>query len=253
MHIPRSNNSTTWGKSMVDFHTHVLPQMDDGSQSVQESMQMLHVSALQGVTTLIATPHFYARENDICTFLKRRSRAVSQLISAWTETRPRLLLGAEVHYFEGISQANDLICLRIENSELLLLEMPFDQWEDWMVREVIALNAYKGVTVVLAHIERYFQFQNSPAINRLLASGVLMQANAAFLLQRNTRKKALQMLENGQIHCLGSDCHNMTLRPPCLLQAIEFLRQNWSAQETAAFLRRQNAYLTIGSRKEVKL
>ena len=64
---------------MIDWHNHVLPKMDDGSHSVAESIAMLQAQAEQGITTVIATPHFYANDESIATFLERRSRAAQTL------------------------------------------------------------------------------------------------------------------------------------------------------------------------------
>ena len=77
---------------MIDFHTHVLPCVDDGSQSMEESLAMLSAMREQGVTTVIATPHFYANDDSIDSFLARRDGAYASLASA-CENAPRIILG----------------------------------------------------------------------------------------------------------------------------------------------------------------
>lgn len=213
-------------RSAIDFHSHVLPGIDDGSKSVEESIQMLTVSARQGITYMAATPHFYPSENDPEQFLVRRKRAFEQLREAWSPEYPRLLLGAEVYYFEGISRAEKLEMLRIESSTLFLLEMPFQTWTERMVSEVLALHNRPHLKVLLAHIERYLPYQKRSVWETLREAGVLMQSNASFFLRWNTKHKALRMLESGQIHLLGSDCHNMADRPPRLGEALEIIGEN---------------------------
>ena len=79
---------------MIDFHSHILPGMDDGSKSTQESLEMLDMLRAQGVDTVAATPHFYARENPPEVFLRRRAEAWNRLRPQLTADSPRVLLGA---------------------------------------------------------------------------------------------------------------------------------------------------------------
>lgn len=110
--------------------------------------------------------------------------------------------------------------LRIEGTTLLLVEMPFQIWTERMVREVAALQEHPDITVLLAHIERYLGSQRKSVWDELLEAGVLMQSNASFFLRWRTRRRALRLLEAGRIHLLGSDCHNMEERPPCMGAAL---------------------------------
>lgn len=208
---------------MVDFHSHILPQMDDGSRSIQESLEMLRMSAEQGIQVMAATSHFYAEENTVERFLERRETAWKTLSERMEPGMPKVLLGAEVYYFEGMQRVESLSRLRIEGTNLLLLEMPFSPWSDHMVAEIMAVNRLPDTKVVLAHIDRYLRFQKATVWDTLLENGVLMQVNASFFFNRFSKHKALRMAKKGQIHLLGSDCHNTTSRPPQLGEAMKFL------------------------------
>lgn len=208
---------------MVDFHSHILPQMDDGSRSIQESLEMLRMSAEQGIQVMAATSHFYAEENTVERFLERRETAWKALSEKMEPGMPKVLLGAEVYYFEGMQRVESLSRLRIEGTNLLLLEMPFSPWSDRMVAEIMAVNRLPDTKVALAHIDRYLRFQKAAVWDTLLENGVLMQVNASFFFNRFSKHKALRMAKKGQIHLLGSDCHNMTSRPPQLGEAMKFL------------------------------
>lgn len=203
---------------MIDVHSHVLPGIDDGSKNVEESLAMLRASAQQGIGCVVATPHFYPMENSPERFLERRKATAERLRAAWQPGLPKLLLGAEVYYFTGISQSEDIdgLCL---GGTLLLLEMPFCPWTDRMVAEAIALHEQRGLNVVLAHIERYFQWQPKWLWEELLDRGLLMQCNASFFLNWRTKRKARKMLAEGKIHLLGSDAHNTSSRPPRMGEA----------------------------------
>lgn len=110
---------------MIDFHTHILPGMDDGSKSVEESIWLLQEETRQGVDTVMLTPHYYADENSPVDFLRRRYAAWKRLSEAWCREFPKVRLGAEVQYFEGICGIEDIRHLRIVGTNFLLLEMPF--------------------------------------------------------------------------------------------------------------------------------
>ena len=98
---------------MIDFHTHILPGVDDGSKNVEESLLMLDSMKNQGVKTVIATPHFYANDESVESFLSRRNEAFSSLKKSLADG-PEIILGAEVRYYDGISRLEDLKKLRIE-------------------------------------------------------------------------------------------------------------------------------------------
>ena len=197
---------------MLDFHSHILPRVDDGSQSVEESLAMLSAMTQQGVTKVIATPHFYANDESLDSFLTRRAAAYGA-IEHLTE-RPQILLGAEVRYYEGISRMPDLKKLCVQDSRLMLLEMPFRLWSEYAVKEVVDIACQGRIIPVIAHVERYLFIQKKGVAERLLQNGVLFQVNADFLTEWKRRRKALRMLKRGEIHFIGSDCHNLTDRAP---------------------------------------
>lgn len=221
---------------MIDLHTHILPEIDDGSRSVLESISLLEKEGRQGVDTVFLTPHFYAEENNPVSFLKKRYRAWRKLELYLFPGMPAVRLGAEVQYFEGICAVEDIRHLRIVGTDYLLLEMPFSRWSDRMIADVIALGERYELRVILAHIERYLPKQQSEIWKMLRANGVLMQSNVSFFTERKTRKQALAMLERGEIHFLGSDCHNMQSRRP-----------NWDTlpSRAAALYMQSNGYRAV--------
>lgn len=228
---------------MVDFHSHVLPGIDDGSQSVSQSVSMLRALAAQGVDTLALTPHFYGQTTSPEQFLAERAAAMERLKGALEDGMPSLLLGAEVYFFHGISRMEQLPDLRLQGTRLLLLEMPFCPWGRREVREVLDLCENPAFVVMLAHVERYLKYAPADAWDVLRASGAIMQSNAAFFLPRKTRGKALRMVRRGQIHVLGTDCHNMEDRRPCMDEAAAVLEKRFGAQAAQAFFRQGEAYL----------
>ncbi len=223
---------------MIDFHSHILPGVDDGSQSVSESLALLQALSDQGVKTVVATPHFYANHESVEDFLSRRAAAAAALKAALPENAPEILCGAEVRYYPGISRMTGLTELCIEGSRLLLLEMSMSRWTEYTVKELIELASYGDITLVMAHMERYMKFQEDKVIRRLYESGIRMQFNASFFSEFSTKRKAISMLRNGEVHLIGSDCHNLRSRPPRMGQACEVICKKLGQD----FLTQFNAY-----------
>ena len=214
--------------SVVDFHTHVLPGIDDGSTSIEESLAMLRMEAEQGVRRVVATPHFYAQIDAPKPFLERRTAAVSRLreaMQAFPEL-PRLSVGTEVHYFSGIGDVDILPELAIDNGRYVLIEMPMTVWTDKMYRELENIHENFGLTPIVAHVDRYIGPMQTYGIpEQLMELPVLVQANASFFQRFSTKHMALRMLERGQIHLLGSDCHNLKDRPVNIKQTVDLIEK----------------------------
>ena len=166
---------------MIDLHTHILPNVDDGSSSLEESLALLRMLASQGVTLTAATPHFYAASDKPEQFFLRRESAWQQLSAAMESGMPCVLLGAEVAFYRNISQMQQLERFCIGSSRLLLIEMPFEPWSERVLAETLEISE-RGIQVVFAHVERYFRFQRADMWQRLSDRGIYMQTNANALL-----------------------------------------------------------------------
>lgn len=219
---------------MMDIHSHILPGIDDGSKSVEESLELLRLEKAQGVDTVIATPHFYARYDSPERFLARRAEALASLRAAMEgqSDLPEVKIGAEVHYFPGISESDGVSALTIDGKRCILIEMPPSPWTPKMYRELEGLYIRQNLLPIIAHVDRYIGPLRTHGIPQQLAElPVLVQANADFFLKRSTAAMAMRMLKAGQIHLLGSDCHNLTSRKPNLGEAVSRIQQKlgWEA------------------------
>lgn len=212
---------------MVDFHSHILPAVDDGSRNIEESLKLLIMLSEQGIDTVVATPHFYADRVSVSDFVLNRDNAFEALKQKLTPEHPKIVLGAEVKFYPGISRLEGIEKLCVSGTNKLLLEMPFGKWSAMTIKETIELANIKNLSVVIAHIDRYLSYQGLNTLDELLDNGILIQANADFFLHRLTRRKALKMLDNGEIHFLGSDCHNVVTRPPEIGAAISVIKKKY--------------------------
>lgn len=198
---------------LVDFHTHLLPNVDDGSQSVEESLEMLGMLRSQEVECIVATPHFYPEKMGLTEFLDKRAVAYQSILANQLSDL-QILLGAEVAFFRGISQSTAIENLCIENTNLLLVEMPFREWKNSEHLEIQRLIG-RGIAPILAHVERYHPYQRDYKIfNSIINLPVYLQINAGALIPGKTRRRIFEMMDNGFPVLLGTDCHNTTDRKP---------------------------------------
>lgn len=212
---------------VIDLHCHILPDMDDGSDSVSTSIAMLRRQAELGVGTVCATSHYYADRRSIVMFCRRREASLEMLQDALPdEALPNIILAAEVAFFSGISDCRELDGLCIQGTRTLMLEMPFTEWNDFQVEEVSALVLDRGYHVVLVHPERFCTSKgNRKKLRQLEELPVALQVNAGTLLRWRTRRLGLQLLKETQCPLLGSDCHNLSNRPPNLDEGRKVVAQ----------------------------
>lgn len=213
---------------LTDFHSHILPGIDDGSPNPETSLKLLALEGKQGIGRVVATPHFYPRYEDPERFLGRREQAEIQLRRAMEGKidLPELLVGAEVYYFRGISESDWLPQLRIRGTDAVLIEMPPAPWTDTILRELEDIRQKWGFTPIIAHIDRYIGPLRTFGLPKALQElPVLVQANASFFLNRRTARLAMKMLKADQIQLLGSDCHNLTDRAPNLGPAVSLIEK----------------------------
>lgn len=211
---------------IVDFHSHILPGMDDGSESPEMSCAMLSDSFRQGVRTMVATPHFYPEQESPETFAKRRIAAVKRLVGGGYDAtiHPSVCLGAEVAYFPGIAHSEALDDMCIVGTRTVLIEMPFNGWTQTMLDEIASIRSTRGLYPVLVHVDRYEESRKRALLESLAERGVLLQINAEMFTRLLSRRRALHWLKEGIVQLIGSDCHNMTSRPPFMHTALDALQ-----------------------------
>ena len=200
---------------MIDVHTHILPNIDDGASSVSVSQQLLALEAEQGVKELVFTPHYYGKRT-VSEFLALRANAVDQ-IRIFMPEGMKFRSGAEVH-LTGINDPSDeALCeLAIEGTKCVLVEFPFSTaWSDRLLERVGSFIADTGYTPIVAHAERYAEVLSSPSVVfELVRMGCLIQLNTRAFLEKNTRRFAFALLKHGLAHCIGTDTHDTETRAP---------------------------------------
>jgi len=197
---------------MVDIHSHILPGVDDGPESMEESIQMLINSVESGVDTVVATSHLLPGE-----YMKPTS-LINQLTQELQENAKqeniliKIVKGRECYLTPEIyDYEKDPKNLSINNKKYLLTEMPFGEIPDY-VNEMIFELQVKGIVPIIAHVERYFDVISNPnRILELIHSGCIIQVNAgSFFGKYGQKAKATAkiLMEHKMIHVIASDMHS---------------------------------------------
>lgn len=206
---------------MIDLHTHILPNIDDGAKDVTVSAELMNAEKAQGVETVVFTPHYYGKRSSPEQFLKKRASAFESVRSVLPDGMS-VRLGCEVH-FTGLNMPDpqELCRLAIEGTRYILLEFPFTTgWQGGLLDKVNEFISDTGYTPIVAHVERYAEVQRTPEYAVELAKmGCLLQLNAEAFLNKAEKKLAFALLRNGLAHCLGTDAHDTTLRAPRYAEA----------------------------------
>ncbi|WKY43087.1 CpsB/CapC family capsule biosynthesis tyrosine phosphatase [Eubacteriaceae bacterium ES2] len=231
---------------MIDLHTHVLPGMDDGSKSVDESIQMMDNSFKQGVEILVATPHFYPWLEEPKSFLNRRDDAVNAL----PFPKAKFRVGAEIAYYDGMDHTEEIEKLKIEGTDLLLIEMPMALWTKRNLETLHSVERRTNLKLVIAHLDRYFKSQKGTDNINYACEHFLTQVNTDYFLNRWTQRKALNLVRENRIDFIGSDCHNLTSRPPNVTETYHLIINKMGCKSVSAFLDKQIKYFKEGSNYE---
>lgn len=217
----------------IDIHSHILPGVDDGSQNMETTIQMIDIAYRQGVRTMIATPHYYPghvrRPKEYLEEVFRETlAAVNEKYSDFA-----LYLGNEIYYREEVVEKlqNNRICTLAGTKYVLLEFMPSAQFS--LLCSAVRRCLENGFDPVLAHIERYqCLWKNEKNIEELIRMGAYMQINAENFvggLFAPMKRYCLKLIKDGLVHFIGSDCHNTQDRSPNIELAANYLREKLDA------------------------
>ena len=210
-----------------DFHSHILPGMDDGAPDTAVSIEMLTSLAEQNVETACLTPHYNHHRESVAAFLERRAQACESLQSALREQEketsvPALKLGAEVRLETGLLEDSDLPGLCYEGTRAILLEFPFEKLERRIYEELENLTLRYRMTPVIAHFERYQSLFSKEDKEKILSlPRVVIQINAESVCTFSGKKFFFSLLEREIPVIIGSDAHDTKERPPQLEKAYQ--------------------------------
>lgn len=217
---------------MIDIHTHILPQFDDGAQSVDEAIELVAEIKSQGAENVVLSSHFYTDRESVKTFCERYAVAYDNFAQNF-DIKP--LKGAEVAVGNNFFHLPTPKELLIEGTEYMLIELPFcSKMQDW-VYGGIAKMLRDGVIPIVAHVELYPYF-SVKTVEKLKKSGALIQVNASSLFVPREKKKIFKLFCKDYIDFLATDTHNNTTRRPRLKDALTVLTKKFGNEKVNDFI-----------------
>jgi len=203
----------------VDFHTHLLPKVDDGSDSVEKSYNMLKKMADEGTEIVFATPHCLLSREEEKTFLARRTAAFENLKAYLEEIGdfdiPQIRLGAEIRVNREMKPFDNPEALALQGTDMILFELPYSDFQPAYAENIYNLSLKAKLTPVIAHIERYLSIYDEDDYSELFSiPNLICQVSADFMDNKKTAKFAAGLIDEDFPLVFGSDCHNLTSRAP---------------------------------------
>ena len=214
---------------IFDIHTHILPGLDDGSGSLNETLQMLKSAESQGIRHLIATPHYSRMFPNRC---PERIRSLCEKIGKKAEEKgitTRIFHGQEILYGEDIPEllaAGEVLTLA--GSRYVLIEFRVDSMYMDILRAVQTITM-SGFRPVIAHVERYMDLRDLSRMEALLGQGAYMQMNFRSAAKGGFDKHSRwcrKLLKLKMIHFMGTDMHNMGGRRPETNGTVSWLERH---------------------------
>lgn len=199
-----------------DMHTHILPEMDDGSPDAEISVKLVNILKNQGVTNIALTPHFYSHRENLESFLKRRNNSYKLLMTDSVTGKAfknvKFTLASEVYMTESLFDNKDISDLCYAGTDYMLTEIPYNIpfGEDTIDNFKRIIQNY-GIHPVIAHIERYpGLFKNIKTIDRLINMGCYTQINLDSLKNWRTAGRIIRLIKNDLVHVVGTDTHSFS-------------------------------------------
>ncbi|MDO5291430.1 MAG: hypothetical protein Q4F05_01645 [bacterium] len=211
----------------LDFHTHILPGVDDGSKDMEMTKAMLMKAYEEGVRTILATSHHYPGRTKQDP--EKRRDLVKQVDEIAKQISPdmKVLQGNEIYYRESIvEELENGTVLPLADTKYVLVE--FNPNEHYRrIYEGISELIQSGYYPVIAHVERVGTLIGSRShMKELIEMSCYMQANSGSFMGGffdKQSKTLLALMKENMIHFIGSDCHNLTSRPPRMEACVKKL------------------------------
>lgn len=225
---------------MIDIHSHIVFDVDDGPRTREESLALLQEAFSQGIRTIVATSHrrknmFETPEEVIMENFKEVQSLAKQELPDLT-----ILYGAEIYYSEdALEKLEHNQIPTLNDTQYALIEFS-TRTPYWEIRNALSKILLLGIKPVIAHIERYDELENNEKrVKELIDMGCYTQINSSSVLKprlfrdkyRLFKKRAQYFLAHNLVHCVASDMHNLTARPPYMKQAFTLIKQQYGEEK----------------------
>lgn len=235
--------------SVVDMHCHILPGLDDGSQDLTETVEMLEIAASEGIREMVVTPHFNSSGRSAppekVLYTMERVQAVAQRENIPIQLYP----GNEVYFFEELPRfLRENRVMTLNRSRHVLIEFsPSAMFQT--IRNAMDSVLGTGFVPVLAHVERYeCMVGDAENAEFLWDMGVELQVNAASVVGKtgaSAKKLTHSLLKDGLVSYVATDAHSSGHRAPEMEKCLELLLKKYSSNYVSQILR-ENAVRAFG-------
>ena len=218
-------------KGLYDIHNHILPGVDDGSQDIDTSMELIDMEYNSGVRHIIFTPHYMARSS-----IEKNEAMSRKMTEAFEEVKRRceekypdveLRLGNELLYSGGIiDELKSGRAQTMGDTHYILTEFNTDiRYPD--MKNALKKYIMSGYKPIIAHVERYAcLYREYERMDELKESGVLFQINAENFLEgifSSNKRYCTSLIKDGYVEMLSTDTHNKDTRRPNMKEAVSYL------------------------------
>lgn len=240
---------------MIDIHCHILPGVDDGPRTIEESLEMAKQAEQQGITTIVATPHhrngsFDNSKNSIIQEVSFLNRELAR-----ENIDIEILPGQETRiYGELVEETSGEELLTVNNTGIyILIEFPSSHLPRYANKLLFDLQM-KGFVPIIVHPERNREISENPGkLYQLIKEGALSQLTASSVtgkMGKKIKKMSLDLIFHHQAHLIASDAHNTTTRPFDLREAYETIEKEFGV--SMRYTIQENADLVIEGKMVAK-
>ena len=214
---------------LVDTHCHILPEVDDGARSMEETRQMLQEAYEDGIRYIIATPHHHPRRGRKSPKQLRRQLKLVREEAAQISDELRIYLGTEIYFGQDIPERlREELILTMNKTKYVLVEFSPGDPFDYICQGIQQIQM-KGYEVILAHIERYqCMYKNIENVEHLKHMGVRIQVNADSITGEGgwkAKRFVRRLIDERLVFCVGTDAHDPKRRPPRMKKAAEYVEK----------------------------
>ena len=237
----------------IDMHCHILPEVDDGAQSIEETVQMLRIAYREGIRCIIATPHHHPKRGMEHPERLRKKLTIVRREAKKIDEKFRVYLGSEIFFGQDVlEKLKEGQILTMNRRNYVLVEFspsePFSYIKQSLQQLMMA-----GYEVILAHAERYRCLTEEPELAEQLGDmGILLQINAGSITGdggRRIRKFIRYLMDEDLVFCVGTDAHSARSRAPRMKKAAEYVKKKYG-EEYVRKIFYENAKMML--RKEKK-
>lgn len=229
---------------MIDVHSHIIFDVDDGPKSIEDSRALLLEAYDQGIRTIVSTSHrrqgmFETPEDKIAENFRAVQKIARDIADDLT-----ILYGAEIYYTQDIiNKLEKKTFPTLNGSRYALIEFS-SETSYRSIHSALQQLLLSGITPLIAHIERYDALENNKqAVLELIRMGCYTQINSSHLLRKKLfkddakimKKRVHYFLKHDLVHIVASDMHNLDTRPPYMAEAYEIISKRYGKEKAEEF------------------